>query len=88
MSEPQGEPNLDHGLRQRLEGIICGSSDEQVLLGELAFVCEAMPDAAWDVLALTDQYYRRRRISAGLFRSIRVAITRQALSTPVMRPAR
>ncbi len=46
---------------------------------ELCDLCDATPDSAWDVLSLVDQYYRRGKLSADLFRSIRYRIERHVL---------
>ena len=56
-------------------GAISASAFEQALLT----LCNTTPDSAWDVLALLDQYHRRRKLSAELCRSIRHRIQRHVL---------
>jgi hypothetical protein len=45
-------------------------------------LCEAQPDSAWDALALIDQYYRRGKLSAELFRTVRHRIERRVFDVP------
>ncbi len=71
---------MDYELEQRLDAIVRGESDEPAFIEELCAVCAASPDFAWDVLALTDQYHRRGKISANLSRTIRYAVERPALA--------
>jgi hypothetical protein len=71
---------MDYALEQRLDAFVRGESGEAAFIEELCAVCAATPDFAWDVLAITDQYHRRGKISAGLNQTIRVAIARPALA--------
>ena len=71
---------MDYTLEQRLNAFVGGQSGERAFIAELCAVCDATPDLAWDVLALTDQYHRRGKISADVNRAIRYAIVRPALT--------
>lgn len=71
---------MDYALEQRLEVFVRGESDETALIEELCAACTATPDLAWDVLAISDQYHRRGKVSADLNRTIRHAIERPALA--------
>jgi hypothetical protein len=71
---------MDYELEQRVDAFVRGESDVPAFIKELCAVCAATPDFAWDVLAITDQYHRRGKISADLNRTIRHAIERPALA--------
>lgn len=72
-----------NALEQRLDAFVRGESGETALIDELCAICVDTPDVAWEVLAVTDQYYRRGKISADLSRTIRNAIERPALARQV-----
>lgn len=71
---------MDYELEQRVDAFVRGESDAPAFIEELCAVCAATPEFAWDVLAITDQYHRRGKISADLNRTIRYAIERPALA--------
>jgi hypothetical protein len=71
---------MDYDLRRRLETFAEGHCSSEAFIQELAAQCEASPDFIWDVLALSDQYHRRGKISAEFQRSIRDLIERPALT--------
>jgi hypothetical protein len=84
---PRAEPlddqlpsGMDYDLRRRLETFANGHCSSEAFIQELAAQCEASPDFIWDVLALSDQYHRRGKISAEFQRSIRDLIERPALT--------
>ncbi|MGA2776082.1 MAG: hypothetical protein ABSF94_00885 [Steroidobacteraceae bacterium] len=70
---------MEYELAQRLDAFVRGEFEEPAFIEELCAVCAATPDFAWDVLAITDQYHRRGKISADRNRTIRFAIERPAL---------
>jgi hypothetical protein len=70
---------MSYNLQQRLDAFVSGESSPDALVQELSALCEATPDSAWDVLALIDQYYRRGKLSADLFRTVRYRIERHVL---------
>jgi hypothetical protein len=74
---------MDYEVEKRLEAFISGKFREPAFIEELCAVCASTPDFTWDVLAITDQYYRRGKISADLSRTIRHAIERPALAREV-----
>lgn len=80
---------MDYALEQRLDVFVRGESDETAFIEELCAACTETPDLAWDVLAITDQYHRRGKLSAELSRRIRHAIERPALAlqAPELRDA-
>jgi hypothetical protein len=75
--------NMDYQLEQRLDAFVRGESGAGAFIEELCAMCAATPDFTWDVLAITDQYHRRGKISADLNRTIRYAIERPALARQV-----
>jgi hypothetical protein len=74
---------MDYEFEQRLDSFVRGESVETAFIEELCAVCATKPDFTWDVLATTDQYYRRGKISAELNRRISYAIARPALTRQV-----
>ncbi|MFI4888907.1 MAG: hypothetical protein ACHQIL_00085 [Steroidobacterales bacterium] len=74
---------MDYELKQRLDAFVRGESGETAFIEELCAVCAATPGFTWDVLAVTDQYHRRGKISADLSRTIRYAIARPAVARQV-----
>ena len=73
------KPGMGYDLQQRLDAFVSGESSPDALIRELCVLCDATPDYAWDVLALIDQYYRRGKLSADLFQTIRYRIERHVL---------
>ncbi len=74
---------MDNELEQQLDALVRGDSDPPAFIEMLCTACSATPDLAWDVLAITDQYRRRGKISAELSRTIRTAIERPAVARQV-----
>ncbi len=70
---------MEVGLKQRMDAFVRGEFGELEFIDGLRGVCAGTPELAWDVLAITDQFYRRGKISAELCRGIRDAIARPAL---------
>jgi hypothetical protein len=73
---------MDYNLQQRLDAFVSGECSRGVFVQELFVLCEATPESAWDVLSLIDQYYRRGKLSADLFRTIKCRIEQHALGVP------
>jgi hypothetical protein len=70
---------MSYNLQQRLDAFVSGECSPDAFVQELSALCEATPDSAWDVLSLIDQYYRRGKLSAHLFRTVRYRIERHVL---------
>ncbi|HXB00615.1 MAG TPA: hypothetical protein VNW05_08820, partial [Steroidobacteraceae bacterium] len=68
---------IDLQLEQRLDVLVRGECSEDEFMGELSNLREAVPDSAWDVVALLDQRYRRGQIPVDLFRSIESKIAQR-----------
>ena len=68
---------IDLYLEQRLDVLVRGECSEDEFMGELSNLREAVPDSAWDVVALLDQRYRRGQIPVDLFRSIESKIAQR-----------
>ena len=65
-----------YNLQQRLDAFVSGECSADAFVQELYVLCDATPDSAWDVLSLIDQYYRRGKLSADLFRTVKYRIER------------
>jgi hypothetical protein len=70
---------MTEDLPQRFDDFVRGTSTPGAFEAELMTLCRSTPDSAWNVLALLDQYHRRGKISAELYRAMRQKIERQAL---------
>jgi hypothetical protein len=70
---------MSYNLRQRLDAFVSGECSPDAFVREISVLCDATPDSAWDVLSLIDQYYRRGKLSADLFRTVRYRIERHVL---------
>lgn len=73
---------MTYNLQQRLDAFVSGECNPNAFVQELFVLCDTMPDAAWDVLSLIDQYYRRGNLSADLFRTLKSRIERHVLGVP------
>jgi serine/threonine protein kinase len=78
--------------QSRLDALVCGECSEDDFMAEVSSLREAAPDAAWNIVALIDQRYRRGQIPIELFRSIESRIVKRELAgvdygTTVDRPA-
>ncbi len=65
--------------QRRLDALVGGECTEDEFLDELTSLRDADPDAAWNVVALLDQRYRRGQMPAELFRSIELKIAQRDL---------
>ena len=77
MNEPA--PRLNQSLRQRLNALLdnhCGQDD---FLREVAVLCAARSESAWEVLSLLDQSYRLGKLSPDLFHVAKTRIEQRAL---------
>lgn len=79
---------MSYNLQQRLDAFVTGECSPDAFVQELSVLCDATPDSAWDVLSLIDQYYRRGKLSADLFRTVRYRIERHALGVRDSDPIR
>jgi len=68
--------SLDNVLQQRLNAFVGGERSESQLLQDLSGLC-VTPDAAWEALALIDQYHRRGKLSAEIACAARQKIERK-----------
>ena len=66
-------------LSQHFEEFARGATSAADFERALLAVCKNTPDSTWNVLALLDQYHRRRKLSAELYRTVRHRIQRHAL---------
>jgi hypothetical protein len=70
------------GASGPLDAFVSGEISVEELGPALSALCESSPDDAWEVLALLDQYHRRRLLTADHFRAIKARINRIALMQP------
>ncbi len=70
---------MSYNLQQRLDAFVSGACSPDAFVQELSVLCDATPDSAWDALSLIDQYYRRGKLSADLFRTVSFRIERHVL---------
>jgi serine/threonine protein kinase len=70
---------IDLDWQRRLDALVCGECSEDDFMEEVSTLREAAPDAAWNIVALLDQRYRRGQIPVDLFRSIESRIAQREL---------
>ena len=73
---------MGHDLQHRLNAFVNGEYSLNDFVEELFVLCDASPESAWEILALIDQYYRRGKLSADLFRTIKNRIEQHVLGVP------
>jgi hypothetical protein len=71
--------SANYNLQQRLDAFVRGECNTGAFVHELFVLCDATPDSAWDALSLIDQYYRRGKLSADLFQTLKCRIERRVL---------
>lgn len=74
--------NREQDSRQRLEAILRSGADGDTLMAEIAMICNADPGAAWETLALVDQFHRRGILSQELYRTLKQQTEILALGRP------
>ena len=62
-----------------LDALARGSCDEEGFLRAIQMLTRRSPEAAWDSLALLDQYYRRGKIRAEVFKRVKSRLGAQLL---------
>jgi serine/threonine protein kinase len=72
---------IDLDWQRRLDALVCGECNEDDFIEEISSIREAAPDAAWNIVALIDQRYRRGQIPVDLFRSIESRIAQRELAS-------
>lgn len=70
---------MNYNLQERLDACVSGECNPGDFMQELSQLCVATPNAAWDVLSLVDQHYRRGKLSAELFRTVKLTIVPRIL---------
>ena len=80
----------EHGpfdARARLDALSTGACDQGVFLKEVNEVLRTEPDEGWELLSLIDQYYRRGKLQADLFRSLNAHLQALLMGTAPPRGA-
>jgi serine/threonine protein kinase len=81
-------------VNEWLDALSMGSCDQDTFLRGVGDLLQRAPDAGWELLALVDQYYRRGKISAETFGSVKAHLQTQLMgkgrgsdmSVPLPRP--
>jgi serine/threonine protein kinase len=84
-SAPQPELADEDAIRRWLDALASGSCNESAFLQAMHERFSTNPEANWEVLSQLDQHYRRGRIPAETFRTVKTALAESALglATPV-----
>ena len=77
MNEPA--PRLNQSLRQQLNALLDNHCSQDDFLREVAVLCAARSESAWEVLSLLDQSYRLGKLSPDLFHVAKTRIEQRAL---------
>ena len=64
-----------------LDALSCGACSEDDFLQAVQKLILESPEAGWESLSLLDQYYRRGKINAELFRRLKTRLGAQLLGT-------
>jgi hypothetical protein len=75
----------DQQMRERIEQLLGSPGGPELLAAELDELCGQQPDSAFQFLALIDQHFRRGRLAAPQYKSLKAQATDLALGR---RPAR
>jgi serine/threonine protein kinase len=76
---PAGEQRT---AREWLDALARGACDQASFTQAVDALVQASEDEAWEVLSLLDQYYRRGKIPADQFRSLKAHVDRLVLGSP------
>jgi serine/threonine protein kinase len=75
----QPEVVNESAIKTWLDALAGGSCDASAFLQAMHDRFSADPEGNWEVLSLLDQYYRRGRIGAEIFKTIKTALAESAL---------
>jgi hypothetical protein len=75
-SRPEGDFNVSQVW---LDALARGACDEDAFLRAVQMLTRRSPEAAWDSLALLDQYYRRGKIKPDVFKRVKSRLGSQLL---------
>ena len=81
------DPTVAHASRganqctvhEWLDSLAAGACDQSTFLAQVDDLLRGSADAAWEVLSVLDQYYRRGKIKADLFHALKSHVQHQAL---------
>jgi len=86
-SAPQPELADEDAIRRWLDALASGGCNESAFLQAMRERFSTDPEANWEVLSQLDQHYRRGRIPAETFRTIKTALAESALGLATPAPA-
>src|SRR5271166_2037519 len=66
-------------VHEWLDSLSAGASDQSTFLAQVDDLLRTSADAAWEVLSLLDQYYRRGKIKTDLFHALKSHVEHYAL---------
>jgi len=75
-------PRNSNSLKDQLEAALNAEASADELIRTIGSACASSHSAAWEALALVDQFYRRRRISQDVYRQIKSHVEQLALGRP------
>ena len=78
-SAQQPEASNEGAIRAWLDALAGGKCDESAFLQAMQERFRADPESNWEVLSQLDQYFRRGRIAAETFKSVKTALAESAL---------
>jgi hypothetical protein len=73
-AQPEREYTGPVSARNSLDALSAGECDEAAFMAAVSELCNGTPDATWEVLSLLDQYYRRGKIDAQRFHSLKTQL--------------
>ena len=66
-------------VQEWLDTLLAGACDQRAFRMQVDDLLRGSADAAWEVLSVLDQYYRRGKIKTDLFHALKLHVERQAL---------
>src|SRR5271166_7056227 len=76
---PAGRVETQSAVLHWLEALAAGGCDQRAFLARIDPLLRGSEDAAWELLALLDQHYRRGKIQANQFQALKAHVQRVAL---------
>jgi serine/threonine protein kinase len=83
----QPEASNEVAIRAWLDALAGGKCSESAFLQAMQERFRTDPESNWEVLSQLDQYFRRGRISAEVFKSVKTALAESALRVVAQAPA-
>src|SRR5688572_31801187 len=72
-------PDSEAAVRHWVDALVSGHCTEGDFLSQVLLLTDENPDAAWEVLALLDQFHRRRQLGEDVFKRMKLRLQQECL---------